>query len=146
MRFSKQFLLFLFFLGITSMLFAQNRPDDIVGYYLNVDPFSGAVSQVCIYHAGNGIYEGMLIWVEEEKGKEYEGLVFLKEMVFNAKDNEWQNGSIVYPGKSGKFKAFMRLEKEGRLRVRGYWGVSMLGKTVYWTREKESRNPRIQHP
>ena len=128
------------------MLFAQNHPDDIVGYYLNVDPFSGAISQVCIYHAGKGIYEGMLIWVEEEEGKEYEGLIFLKEMTFNAKENEWQNGSIIYPGKSGKFKTFMRLEKGGRLRVRGYWGVSLLGKTVYWTREKESRNPKIQHP
>ena len=139
MQSSKKTLLFLFFFGITSVLFAQNHPDDIVGYYLNVDPFTGALSQVYIYNAGNGNYEGVLIWVKEEEGKSYEGLVFLKDMVFNAKENEWQNGNITYPGKSGKFKTSMRLEKDGRLRVRGYWGVSALGKTVYWTREKESR-------
>jgi len=146
MSLSKNFLLFLFLFSVNSVLFAQNNPDDIVGYYLNTDPFSGAVSQVYIYNTGNGVYEGIVIWVNEEKRKIYEGLVFLKEMTFNAKENEWQNAALTYPGKNGKFKAFMRLEKDGRLRVRGYWGISMLGKTLYWTPEKESRNPSIKIP
>ena len=126
------------------MPFAQNKPDDIVGFYLNEDPFSGAISQVYIYNAGNGTYEGIVVWVNEEDRKKYEGLVFLKEMTFNAKKNEWQNASMIYPGKNGKFKADMRLEKDGRLRVIGYWGISMLGKTLYWEREKESRNKNIK--
>ena len=146
MRFSKKILLFVFFLSIKSVLPAQNNPDDIVGYYLNVDPFSGALSQVYIYNAGNGAYESIVIWVREEERKKYEGLVFLKEMTFNAAENEWQNASMIYPGKSGKYKANMRIEKDGRLRVRGYWGVSMFGKTLYWTRENVSKNPKIQHP
>ena len=146
MRLFNTFLLFFFLFSTGSALFAQNQPDDIVGYYLVEDPFSGYLSQIYIYHAGNGIYEGMVIWVREEDQKKNEGLVFLKEMTFNAKENEWENAAMIYPGKSWKFKAFMRLEKDGRLRVRGYWGVSMLGKTVYWTREKASRNPKTQHP
>jgi uncharacterized protein (DUF2147 family) len=125
-------------------LSAQNKPDDIVGYYLNEDPFSGALSQVYIYYAGDGVYEGIVVWVREEERKKYEGLVFLKEMTFNSKENEWQNAALTYPGKNGKFKAFMRLEKDGRLRVRGFWGISMFGKTVYWTRETDSRNPLIK--
>jgi uncharacterized protein (DUF2147 family) len=133
-----------FFLFLSLPISAQNQPDDIVGYYHNVDPFSGAISQVYIYNAGNGIYEGIVIWVNEKERKKYEGLVFLKNMTFNVKDNEWQNADLLYPGKSGKFKAFMRLEKDGRLRVRGYWGVSMFGKTLYWIREKESKNPNIK--
>jgi len=127
-------------------LFAQNKPDDIVGYYLNEDPFSGSISQIYIYNAGNGIYEGIVIWVNEKERKIYEGLVFMKDMTFNAKENEWQNAIFIYPGKNGKFKAYMRLEKDGTLRVRGYWGVAMLGKTLYWPREQESRNPKIKHP
>ncbi|MDR2972368.1 MAG: DUF2147 domain-containing protein [Bacteroidales bacterium] len=142
----KQLLLLFFFVGLSSILFAQNKPDDIVGYYLNEDPFSGAISQIYIYNAGNEIYEGIVIWVNEEKRKIYEGLVFLKEMTFNSKENEWQNAALIYPGKNGKFKAYMRLEKDGRLRVRGYWGVSLFGKTLYWPKERESRNPKIKHP
>jgi uncharacterized protein (DUF2147 family) len=139
-------LFFIVFMGINSMLLAQNKPDDIVGYYQNVDPFSGAISQIYIYNSGNGTYEGIVIWVNEEDRKKYEGLVFLREMTFNEKENEWQNAALIYPGKKGKFKAFMRIEKDGRLRVRGYWGVSLFGKTLYWPREQESRNPKIAHP
>jgi len=136
--------LFCILFGIKDSSFAQNHPDDIVGYYLNEDPFSGAISQVYIYHAGNGVYEGIVIWVNEEERKKFEGLVFLKEMTFNEKKNEWQNASMIYPGKNGKFKADMRLEKDGRLRVRGYWGISMLGKTLHWEREKVSRNEKVK--
>jgi len=142
---SSAFLLFSFLL-VPFALFSQNKPDDIIGYYLNEDPFSGAISQIYIYNAGNGTYEGMVIWVNEIERKKYEGLVFLKGMIFNDKENEWQNAALIYPGKKGNFKAYMRLEKDGRLRVRGYWGVSMFGKTLYWPREKESRNLKVVHP
>jgi len=145
-QYKKSLWLLLLFFCVSSTTLAQHHPDDIVGYYLNEDPFSGALSQIYIYNAGNGVYEGMVIWVREEERKKYEGLVFLKGMTFNNQENEWQNGSMIYPGKSGKFKAFMRLEENGKLRVRGYWGVSWLGKTVYWAREYESRNPKIKHP
>ena len=146
MQFTKSFLLFIIPFSITTTLFAQNRPDDIVGYYLNEDPFSGAISQIYIYNAGNDIYEGIVIWVNEEERKKYEGLIFLKGMTFNAKENEWQNAAMIYPGKKGNFKAYMRLEKDGRLRVRGYWGVSAFGKTLYWPKEEKSRNEKIRHP
>jgi len=146
MRFFKKILLFIFFFSVKTALFSQNHPNDIVGYYLVEDPFSGALSQIYIYHAGSGVYDGIAIWIQEENLKKNEGLMFLKGMTFNAKENEWQNASMIYPGTSWKFKAFMSFEKNGRLRVRGYWGVSLFGKTVYWTKEKESRNPNTKHP
>ena len=146
MRLIKTLLLLIVILGTVNFLFAQNEPDDIVGYYLNEDPFSGTISQVYIYNAGNGVYEGIVIWTQDEERKIYEGLVFMKGLTFNAKDNEWHNATFIYPGKNGKFKAYMRLEKDGRLRVRGYWGISMLGKTLYWPREQKSRNENIKHP
>ena len=140
MRFTKHVLLSVLFFSVNSMLSAQNHTDDIVGYYLTEDPFTGVISQIYIYNAGNNVYEAMLVWVDNEEGQKYIGLVFLKGMIFNAKDNEWQNAVIVYPGKSGKFKAYMRFEKDGRLRVRSYWGFSLLGLTLHWPKEKESRN------
>jgi len=145
MKFLKILFLFLLLFSVKNLLFAQNHPDDIVGFYLNEDPFSKALSQVYIYNAGDGTYEAIVVWVREEERKQYEGLVFMTGLTFNATENEWQNGAMIYPGKKGKFKAFMRLEKDGRLRVRGYWGVSMFGKTLYWEREKETRNERIRN-
>lgn len=144
MRYIKNFLLLCIFFGLTNTLLAQNKCDDIVGFYLNEDPFSGAISQVYIYNAGDGTYEGKVVWVDQEDRKKFEGLVFLKGMTFNEKENEWQDAAMIYPGKKGKFKAYMRLEKDGRLRVRGYWGMAMLGKTFHWERETKSRNTKIQ--
>jgi uncharacterized protein (DUF2147 family) len=121
MRLLKKIALLVILLGIKSTLIAQLQPDNIVGYYLNEDPFSGTLSQIYIYNAGNGTYEGIVIWTKDEDRKQFEGLVFMKGLTFNAKENEWENATIIYPGKKGKFKAFMRLEKDGQLRVRGYW-------------------------
>lgn len=131
----------LFFLSFffTAPLFAQANGDEIVGYYLTADPFSEALSQVHIYKVSDNKYEGVVTWCRELDRKKYEGYTFLKGIVFESKEQEWKNGTITYPGKNGTFKAYFRFEKDGRLRVRGYWGISMFGKTVYWTREEENR-------
>ena len=139
MKIVKYFWVILCLVCTKTVVFAQINPDDIVGYYLNEDPFTGAVSQVYIYNAGNGTYEGIVTWTKDADRKQYEGLVFMTGLVFNAKENEWINASFIYPGKKGSYKAFMRIEKDGKLRVRGYWGTSVLGKTLYWTREEKSR-------
>ena len=127
------------FLSFLLAATAQNKADDIIGYYLTIDPFSDAVTQVYIYKASNGTYEGMVSWAKDEDRKKYEGSVFLKNLSFNAKTSEWENGVVTYPGKKGTYKAFLKFESNGKLKVRGYWGVSLMGKTVYWTRENEKR-------
>jgi len=144
MRTYRTFLLLILFFSMQSVLFAQNQPNDIVGYYLVKDPFSPALSQIYIYNAGNGTYEAVVVWVDQENQKKNEGLLFLKGMTFNAEKNEWQNVTMIYPGKNWKFSANMRFVEKDRLRVRGYLGVTLLGKTEYFTKEKESRNPKIR--
>jgi len=135
----KSFFFNIVFLSFVLGATAQNNADDILGYYLTIDPFSDAVTQVKIYKASNGTYEGVVCWAKDEERKKYEGSVFLKNLSFNAKTNEWENGVAIYPGKKGTYKAFLKFEPNGKLKVRGYWGVSLMGKTVYWTRENEKR-------
>jgi uncharacterized protein (DUF2147 family) len=136
---TKNSFLFSVLLITTTSLFAQNKADDIVGYYLCTDPFSGELSQNYIYKVANGTYEGKVVWIKNEKLKNFEGMVFLTNLIFNAKENEWQNGTLIYPGKKGTYKTYVSLPSYNRLKLRGYWGVSLLGKTVYWTRENKKR-------
>jgi uncharacterized protein (DUF2147 family) len=66
------------------------------------------------------------------KGKEIVGLGFLWGLKKDG-DNEWSGGSILDP-KTGKvYKAKMTL-KGNKLYVRGYYGISMLGRTQVWVR------------
>lgn len=123
---------------LSSFTFAQN-PDAICGIYYMVDPFSKEGSQVEIYRAANGDYEGKVVWVENPQKKKFLGLVFMTTLRYNAVEKEYQNGTLKYPGKKGTFSTFMSIADEKKLKVRGYWGFAALGKTMYWYREDKIR-------
>ena len=119
--------------------FAQ-KADDILGIYFCVDPFSKKQSQAEIYKAKDGTYEAKVVWTNDPKGYDQIGLVFMRGLTYNAKDNEYQNGKIKYPGKNGTYKAYVRIADGGKtLKMRGYLGVSLFGMTVDWKREDKVR-------
>jgi len=120
-------------------LAGQNKADDIIGYYYCVDPFSNEASQNYIYKNPDGSFSGKIVWVANPKFKDYINHVFLTGLKYNAKDNEWAEGTLTYPGKSGTFKTYMSFASSTQLKVRGYWGVAVLGKTMYWTKENSKR-------
>lgn len=130
---------------------AQNyTSDDILGTWLNEDEDA----HVLIYKEG-GKYFGKISWlknpVDEETGeakkdkenpdeslqdRPLKGLVILKDFEYDG-GGEWDEGSI-YDPKSGKtYSCYMELKEMDRLKIRGYIGVSLLGRTSYWTRVEE---------
>ncbi len=136
----KRALILIFTLTVSwSAVRAQYSADDIIGYYYVVDPFSDEETQIYIYKNSSGKYEANITWVGNPAKKEFLGLIFLKDLEWNAKKQEWQNASIKYPGKKGNFSANMHFQNATTLKVRGYWGMAMLGKTVYWKKEKVKR-------
>jgi uncharacterized protein (DUF2147 family) len=55
--------------------------------------------------------------------------------VFTAKgNNRWTGGTIYDPENGKTYKCKITLEGEDRLKVRGYIGVSVIGRTTVWTR------------
>ncbi|MCQ2279633.1 MAG: DUF2147 domain-containing protein [Bacteroidales bacterium] len=132
-------LLALFVGGMAFEVSAQSKADAICGYYYAKDPFSKEGSQVKIYKAKDGTYEGIICWVENPAKKNYLNYKFLKGFKYNAKDEEWQNGTIHHPGNGKTYKSYMKLDGAGKIKVRGYVGFSLLGATVTWTRESKQR-------
>lgn len=127
------------FILLAVMSYAQ-KADDICGIYHSKDPFSKEGSQCEIYKAANGTYEAKVVWVENPKKKDQLGLVFMTGLTYNAKEKEYQNGKLKYPGKSGTYKTFIRLTDDNKtMKMRGYLGVSLFGMTVDWTRESKLR-------
>ena len=51
-----------------------------------------------------------------------------------ASDTKWEDGTIYDPRDGKTYKCVMKLQRDGTLKVRGYVGVPLLGKTVVWTR------------
>lgn len=135
----KKSILTLFIILLGTTLFAQ-KADDICGIFHSVDPFSKEGSQCQIYKAKDGTYEAKVVWVENPKKKDQLGLVFMTGLTYNAKENEYQNGKLKYPGKKGTYKTYIKMVNDkNTLKMRGYLGVSLFGMTVDWTRESKVR-------
>ena len=49
-------------------------------------------------------------------------------------ETKWEGGTIYDPRDGKTYKCVMKLQRNGTLKVRGYVGVPLLGKTVVWTR------------
>lgn len=48
--------------------------------------------------------------------------------------DEWLDGSIYDPNNGKTYRCKMRLTADGRLKVRGYIGISLIGRTTEWRR------------
>ena len=55
-----------------------------------------------------------------------------------SKESTWSAGHIYNPNDGRTFSSTMHLEHDGSLRVRGYVGFSLFGKTVEWVRPQET--------
>jgi hypothetical protein len=87
---------------------------------------------------------------DDRRGKPWLGLNIIRGMKRNGA--EYTNGTILDPRDGDLYSAMMTLTPDGQtLVVRGYLGISLLGKNQYWTRLPETAfneiDPRFNpHP
>jgi uncharacterized protein (DUF2147 family) len=134
------------FLFATTATFAQAAEGDkILGVWLS----ENKNGKIQIYKAGNK-YFGKLIWgktMYEADGvtsrkdtknsdaslrnRNLKDLVILTDMEYD--DGEWEDGKVYDPEKGKTYSCTMKLNGN-QLNLRGYVGVSLLGRTSVWTR------------
>ena len=142
----KYFSLLLLFTAISFSGFTQNK-DAILGKWIN----STGEAHVEIAKKGNK-YFGKIVWLKETKddkgivktdlknpdaslkSRPILGLEILKDFVFAG--SKWTDGTI-YDPKSGKtYSCNMTLKDNGQLNMRGYVGISLIGRSEVWKRVK----------
>ena len=125
---------------------SQNKAGDIIGIWLTggKEP-----AKIQIYTVGEKFY-GKIIWLKNptENGKQrldnnspdkekrsnpIIGLVMLKGFKFDG-DEEWKGGDIYDPESGKTYSSYMYLKDKNTLKVRGYVGISLFGRTETWTR------------
>ena len=50
--------------------------------------------------------------------------------------DEWSGGKILDPKNGKKYKCYIKLESNDKLKIRGYIGFAAFGRTAYWFRKK----------
>jgi uncharacterized protein (DUF2147 family) len=48
--------------------------------------------------------------------------------------DEWSGGKILDPRKGKIYKCYIELENSNKLKIRGYVGFALIGRTAYWKR------------
>ena len=66
------------------------------------------------------------------KDKPILGMEILSGLQMN--DDEWSGGKILDPKNGKEYKCYIKLIEDNKLKIRGYIGFSLLGRTAYWQR------------
>ena len=138
--------LYLFLITLFTLpVFAQSK-DAILGKWLN----ASGEGQIMIFRKGDQ-YAGNLVWLKQphnEKGqlkrdtrnpnpayssRPLVGTEILQGFSFSG-SGVWEDGSI-YDPKTGKtYSCKISMTGNDKLSIRGYVGISLLGRTEIWTR------------
>jgi len=70
----------------------------------------------------------------ENKNKPILGLNILTGL--EKDDDEWSGGKILDPRNGKIYKCYIKLEEPNKLKIRGYIGFALIGKTAFWIRAK----------
>jgi uncharacterized protein (DUF2147 family) len=69
---------------------------------------------------------------DENKNKPILGLNILTGLQKN--EDEWSGGNILDPRNGRIYNCYIKLIKPNKLKIRGYIGLALFGKTAYWER------------
>ena len=131
------------------MLVNSYQTNQIEGVWITQDDETGKKkSEVLLYKNEGKLYGKILnLLLEEDKGKlcvnckgenknlAIEGMVIVEGLELNGKT--WEEGTILDP-KSGKtYSCYISFDNENTLKVRGYIGFSLLGRTQKWIRKNK---------
>lgn len=111
-------------------LSAQNS-DDIVGEWLT----KNNEAQVTIYKE-QGKYVGKIASVKDSTQSSQLNTIILSDFVFDAKEREWNNGTVFEPRHGHKSSGYLVLKDANTLKVTGYKGFRWIGDSEIWTRVK----------
>jgi uncharacterized protein (DUF2147 family) len=136
--------------ALSTFVSAQDKSkekDAILGNWIT----GNKLAKVQIYKTGEKYY-GKIIWLKEPNDKEGKpktdkentdeklrsrpimGLIMLKNFSYD-EDYVWKGGEIYDPKNGKTYSCKMTMENHGRtLKVRGYIGISLIGRTDEWTK------------
>lgn len=119
--------------------------DAVLGEWLTAE----GKARVLLFKCGEEVC-GKIVWLKEPmkngketvddknpdlalRGRPVTGLEILRGFQFDGED-EWTGGKIYDPESGDTYSAKLVLQEDGRLKLRGYVLIPLLGRSEYWTR------------
>lgn len=140
-------------LSLAFLFMAAKPVQNITADSIMGDWYSEKKESVIRIEKRNGKYYGRLVWIskpnnedgqpkldknnpdEKLRSQPLQGLTIIHNLEYND-DNEWEDGDIYDPRSGKTYSCEASLEDINTLKLRGYMGFSLLGKTTVWTRKQ----------
>ncbi|TDO83229.1 uncharacterized protein (DUF2147 family) [Flavobacterium chryseum] len=135
-------------IGFFILTVGSIHSQSVVGKWKTIDDETGeAKSIVEIYEKSGKIYGKVVDILRDkhkkdvcskcegaEKNKQILGMVIINGLKKDG--NEYSGGTILDPTTGKKYKCYITLDSADKLKLRGYVGISIMGRTQYWARAK----------
>lgn len=142
----KKGILYIIVLLFSTIFYAQNQT--VIGKWKTIDDETGKPKSIVeIYEKSGKIYGKVIEILDEEhkksvcskcsggdRNKPILGMIVIKGL--SKKGNHYTSGKILDPQNGKLYQSIVALEGKDKLKVRGYIGISLLGRTQYWYRVK----------
>jgi uncharacterized protein (DUF2147 family) len=136
--------IFFFFISVVYNANAQS----VIGKWKSIDDKTGEAKAIVEIYENSGKVYGKIVEILEvdkkdkkcvkctgsDKDKPILGLVVVKGLTKDG--NTYEGGKIVDPKTGDLYKCILKLLTKDKLEVRGYIGISILGRSQIWTRIK----------
>ena len=130
---------------ITLLIFSGNA-QTIFGKWKTIDDETGLEKSIVeIYQVDGKAYAKVLQVLEKgkedkicdqcsgaNKNKPVKGMVIINGL--SKDDDQWEDGKILDPKNGKEYKCYLTLVEPNKLKVRGYIGFALIGRTQYWYR------------
>ncbi|WP_159802115.1 DUF2147 domain-containing protein [Flavobacterium sp. MK4S-17] len=142
----KKYFLTLLMVAVAGIVQAQAQ--DVTGKWKTIDDETGEAKSIVEIYEQNGKVYGKVVEILNpakknakctkckgaDKDKPIDGLVIIKGLTKDG--DEYTDGDILDPNKGKLYSCTIKLEGKDKLNVRGYLGISLLGRTQTWYRVK----------
>ena len=137
-------ILLVFLVGLSSAYGQAETKQAFEGVWVSVDDVSNQrKSEISLYVEGGKLYGQIArLLLEEDKGKQcaackgdlknkpIEGLTIIEGLEWDG--TAWTGGKILDPANGKQYSCTLTLQDDQTLKVRGYLGISLLGRTQTW--------------
>lgn len=136
---------------LIACLFSITANAQVLGVWKTIDDDGETVKSHVEIFEQNGKYYGKVVKLfrepheeqnpkcleckDEKKDQPILGMEILSDLV--QKGEYWQDGQIMDPENGKYYKCYIELEEPDKLKVRGYMGFAVIGRTQYWYRISE---------
>ena len=134
---------------ICSLMMFTAHAQDVLGKWYSLDPETGKNESIIeVYKNDNKLYGKIIKILKKEdedktciectgkdKDKPILGMVIVRGLTRDG--NEWGNGKVLDPKNGKLYKCYITLVEKNKLKLRGYIGFSLIGRTEYWYRVLE---------